>query len=84
MQRNPPFTGNGWVGVYSEINRYNAGILYAGYGNMRAGWNHDNIRHLAQNRFAHGFVKKQPWIPRKNWPNQPCFVYGAYNPYTNW
>jgi len=27
---------------------------------------------------------KQAWIPRKNWPNQPYFVYGSNNPYTNW
>lgn len=68
-----------------EINKYNAGILYAGYGNMRAGWNHDNIRHLFQNRGAHGgYPTKQAWIPRKNWPNQPYLVYGANNPYTNW
>jgi RHS repeat-associated protein len=69
----------------SEINKYNAGILYAGYGNMRAGWNHDNIRHVFQNKGAHGgYPTKQAWIPRKSWPNQPYFVYGANNPYTNW
>jgi RHS repeat-associated protein len=67
-----------------EINKYNAGILYAGYRNMRAGWNHDNIRHVFQNKFAHGIIYKQAWIPRKNWPNQPYLVYGANNPYTNW
>jgi len=67
-----------------EISKYNAGILYAGYGNMRVGWNHDTIRHVFQNQFAHGIIQKQPWIPRKNWPNQPYFVYGTYNPFTNW
>jgi hypothetical protein len=68
-----------------EINKYNAGILYAGYRNVRAGWNHDNIRHVFQNKGAHGgYPTKQAWIPRKNWPNQPYFIYGANNPYTNW
>lgn len=67
-----------------EINKYNAGILYAGYGNMRAGWNQDNIRHAFQNVFAHGVIKKQAWIPRKSWPNQPYLVHGTNNPYTNW
>lgn len=66
-----------------EINEYNAGILYAGYNNMRAGWNHDNIRHVFQNQFAHGFIKKQAWIPRKG-TNHPYLVRGSNNPYTNW
>lgn len=67
-----------------EINRYNAGILYAGYGDMRIGYNHDNIRHVFQNRFAHGVIQQQAWIPRKSWPNEPYFVKGVNNPYTNW
>jgi len=79
---NPDYP-HGYV-ANEEINEYNAGILYAGYGNMRAGWNHDDIRHVFQNRFAHGFITKQAWIPRKDWPNQPYFVNGANNPYTNY
>jgi len=67
-----------------EIRQYNAGILYLGYGNMRAGVNHDNIRHVFQNRFAHGWLKPQEWIPRRHEPIQPYFVYGTHNPYTNW
>ncbi|MBV5343896.1 hypothetical protein JZU68_09970, partial [bacterium] len=67
-----------------EINDYNAGILYVGYKNWRAGWNHDDIRHGFQNVFAHGMLKPQAWIPRKNWPNGPYMTYGTYNPYTNW
>jgi len=51
---------------------------------MRAGWNHDDIRHVFQDLFAHGIIKKQAWIPRKDWPNQPYFVNGANNPYTNY
>ena len=67
-----------------EISEYNAGILYVGHNNMRIGWNHDNIRHVFQNRFAHNLLRKQPWIPRQSWPNEPYAIYGTNNPYTNW
>ena len=66
-----------------EISKYNAGVLYIGFGNMRAGWNNDWVRHTFQNRLAHGVIKKQPWIPRNHSTNEPYFVYGSNNPYTN-
>jgi len=74
-----------------EIKDYNAGILYATYGNKRIGWNNDAIRHTFQNKFAHSphkigpinFLYGQAWIPRQD-TNQPYYVIGTNNPYTNW
>jgi hypothetical protein len=60
-----------WRRVYVESNGNNpnshrAGVLYIGVGPFRFGRNSERIRHIFQNRLAHG--NKYPWfevLPRK-------------------
>jgi hypothetical protein len=45
-----------------NADRFRLGALSLGYNGYRVGWNSEGIRHLFQNKFAHGWVKPQPYF----------------------
>jgi RHS repeat-associated protein len=53
----------GWVSN-PEIDNYRFGSLTLGYKGYKMGINADWVRHEIQNKFAHGFLTNQAFIPR--------------------
>jgi Bacterial toxin 23 len=72
----------GWVGN-PEINDYRAGIVSIGYKGYKAGWDNDYFRHVFQNRFAHGCIKPQAYIPRIPL-SRSFFEYRTPSQFTHW
>lgn len=82
-----------WVGN-PEINDYRFGSLTFGYNGYKMGINADWVRHTFQNKFAHGFLTHQAWIPRMNLSrasyefktptNIPLVVNKVTNLFTHW
>jgi len=82
-----PLGKNCWEGKWvsnPEINDYRMGVLYVGYKGYEVGWNHDNVRHAFQNKFAHTMIQPQAWIPRMNAGQQLFTSFRTHNPYTHW
>ena len=76
------YSKNGWVGN-PEINDYRAGILTVGYQGFNVGVNDDRVRHAVQNRFAHGRLSPQAYIPRIPL-NKFYMDYKPRNQFTHW
>ncbi len=66
-----------------EINDYRAGILSFGYKGYRVGINNDKVRHVVQNKFAHGLLKPQAFIPQMKL-NSPYFEFKPRSFFTHW
>jgi hypothetical protein len=66
-----------------EINDYRGGILSFGYDGFKVGINDDTVRHVIQNKFAHGLLKPQAFIPRMSL-SKPFFEYKPRNMFTHW
>jgi len=37
-------------------NKYSAGVLYAGFGPVRVGWDSEGLRHFFQNKIGHDII----------------------------
>lgn len=67
-----------------EANMYRAGIAYLGYKGYRVGMNSEQIRHIIQNKFAHGIATQQDWFKITNLYNGAYVRHGQGSRYTNW
>lgn len=59
-------------------NKYSAGIFYAGFGNLRLGWDAEGLRHFFQNKIGHDFFSKSsPHIYRTDRKPKPFWQLGG-------
>ncbi|MEM7187553.1 MAG: polymorphic toxin type 23 domain-containing protein [Bacteroidota bacterium] len=65
-------------------NKYRLGAFYASYNGNRFGINSERVRHLAQNKFAHGLLAPQAYFKNMSWTVNSYYQYQSPNPFTLW
>jgi hypothetical protein len=70
-----------------DADQFRLGAISFGKGNRRIGWNSEWIRNKAQNEFAHGVVRRQPYFKRwaGGYPGRLFWQTSTFdNPYSLW